>query len=671
MRKIKTIFIAAVASMTAVSCQTRLAPERKPAGEHTIVFSAVQPETKTSVVEGESEAFFLWDESDKGRFHVFENGVAPLSQTVSFNEDRNIATVTATFAASEASEFSYTAWVASDSGRQVPYRQTVTDGAYDPAADVLVADAVNVSEVPEALTFVFNREVALSKITFKGIGAGEVVEFVTLTSDSQDLADGRSVYLSGPISSSAFFATKPVENQTLTVRVVTDKATYCKTLSGKVTLGRNSVARFGVDLTGCQVTPTSGRTYIKLLCIGNSFSVDAMEYLYPMLRQAGYASIYIGNLYIGGCSLSTHWSNLSNNTSAYTFYTNGTNSWSSTTSSANAALSGHKWDYVSIQQVSQDSGRPETFEPYLGNIIGKVKELCPGAKIIWHMTWAYQSTSSYQYFVNYHNDQMEMYDAILDAVRTGILPRNDFSLVVPTGTAIQNLRTSMTGDNLNRDGFHLSYGLGRYTAALMWAKSLGADIDLVSYTPESYPLSPTQTAAAKEAVENAYAHPFEITKSSYGPAPYEPNEDLRQAFVNAGYDLSKYREVELEIHHRAYYNSTSNASLVCAESGSTASNLSQFAATQIFRKHDIPVGSVIIQKSGFQYRPEGWTALQNKNASGARPANVTTQIVLVDNAWWGSWNYRAFNLAKSGNPSLDDAGQAQLERCFAIFAPVE
>lgn len=39
-------------------------------------------------------------------------------------------------------------------------------------------------------------------------------------------------------------------------------------------------------------------------------------------------------------------------------------------------------------------------------------------------------------------------------------------MIIPTGTAIQNARTSFVGDHMNRDGYHLDLKIGRYTAAL-------------------------------------------------------------------------------------------------------------------------------------------------------------------------------------------------------------
>ena len=92
-----------------------------------------------------------------------------------------------------------------------------------------------------------------------------------------------------------------------------------------------------------------------------------------------------------------------------------------------------------------------------------------------------------------------------------------------------------------------------------------------------------------------------------------------------------------------------------------------YAATRLFQKPEIPNGSIIVQKPGYQYRPEGWTALNQKTDS--RPGVVQDQIVVVDDAWWGDFNYRGFNLSKTGAPSLSDAEQAQLEKSFGIFVP--
>lgn len=56
---------------------------------------------------------------------------------------------------------------------------------------------------------------------------------------------------------------------------------------------------------------------LKILCIGNSFSVDTMQYVPNICANLGIKKIHLGNLYIGGCSINRHWENVKNNAKAY------------------------------------------------------------------------------------------------------------------------------------------------------------------------------------------------------------------------------------------------------------------------------------------------------------------------------------------------------------------
>lgn len=98
-------------------------------------------------------------------------------------------------------------------------------------------------------------------------------------------------------------------------------------------------------------------------------------------------------------------------------------------------------------------------------------------------------------------------------------------------------------------------------------------------------------------------------------------------------------------------------------------NMKNYAATEILRKSQIPNGSIIVQKEGYQYRPEGWTKLDE--VTSGRPGNVTEQIVVVDDEWWREFNFRGFNLAEKGNPALDDARQEALKSAFGIYVPIK
>ena len=463
--------------------------------------------------------------------------------------------------------------------------------------------------------------------------------------------------------------TKSFSSGSFTISASANDTYYFR--SGSVVIGNDEFALSDTVRVSQKTVDGIDRTSISILAIGNSFSVDAMEYLYPLLKDVGFKDITLGNLYVGGCSLETHVSYITSSSAMYQYYVNTSGSWTSTTSvDANTAIGERQWDYVSMQQASGYSGVADSYEPYLTTLISTVRAKCPDAKLMWHMTWAYQNGSTHSAFPTYGSDQMTMYSSIVSAVRANILSRDDFAFVIPCGTAIQNLRTSYFGDTLTRDGYHMSYDIGRLTTAMMWARQIsGTSTSLMTTYPTSYSYTDKAIAAIKDAVEKAYASPYEVTESAY-PAPTAGvgNEALRAVFTAAGYSLSDYTELPFKYTLNGFYNSTSGFSTYTSEN-SSYTNCDEFCATQMFSKNDLPVGTVIVLKSGCQYRPEGWVNLSTKNASSARPGNVTAQIVVVDDAWWGSWTVRAFNIAQAGNPHLGAADMAELPNSIEFFVP--
>lgn len=158
----------------------------------------------------------------------------------------------------------------------------------------------------------------------------------------------------------------------------------------------------------------------------------------------------------------------------------------------------------------------------------------PEVRFGWNITWAYadgkeekgvkcaniRSTFRQNYITNYSGRQDTMYQAIVDTVRSTVQATGGFSVYIPTGTAIQNLRSSYVGDTLNLDGVHLNYNLGRYVAAMTWAAALGIDLNQVTYRPAgSNAVSPLDLDAVRESVTHALEHPLEVTKSAYTTAP--------------------------------------------------------------------------------------------------------------------------------------------------------
>ena len=255
---------------------------------------------------------------------------------------------------------------------------------------------------------------------------------------------------------------------------------------------------------------------LKILAFGNSFSVDAMEHLDGIMDDGGIEKYVLGNLYIGNCSIAKHITNLNGNIAEYEYYKNTSGSLHiSYDFSANEALAQEDWDIISIQHNAEayDAEHIGDFEA----LIELIKAVQPNATIVWHMTWAFAENCDLSTFVNvYNKDQMTMYNAITDCVKTVIEPNEKISMIIPSGTSIQNLRTSYIGDTLNRDGYHLSYGTGRYTAALTWYAVLtGRSIDNISFVPIEFPEIEAQLPAIKDAVNKAIAKPFEVTESAY------------------------------------------------------------------------------------------------------------------------------------------------------------
>lgn len=410
-----------------------------------------------------------------------------------------------------------------------------------------------------------------------------------------------------------------------------------------------AVALFVCAAGGTLPASASAQKSLKILAIGNSFSEDATRYLYDIAADQGVDDIVVGNLYIGGCSLNTHWKNAENNNPSYIYYKNNDGQW--TTQSGYSILKGledEDWDVVTLQQVSGLSGDVSTYNDDLINLLAYVRAHAgPDVKIAWHMTWAYQGNSTHPDFPRYDRDQMTMYEAIVDATQAKIVGNDAVDLIIPAGTAVQNVRTSVIGDTLTRDGYHLS-NLGRYVAGLTWAKSLGLPLDGLKTLPDG--VSASDLPVLREAVEQSVEHPFEVSG------------------LGKSYDLTQYTELEWEHAGCAYWNSGAGTTLVSKEN-STAGNLVNFVASvRRFTREELPVGTLLVVDPGYQYRPEGWRG-EAVTPSADRPNNVTAQFVEVDDVWWGDFTHRAFNVSVQGGTADISDKVEETASHFRIYIP--
>ena len=296
---------------------------------------------------------------------------------------------------------------------------------------------------------------------------------------------------------------------------------------------------------------------IKILVFGNSYSNDAITYLYKIFASAGYDVVVIGNISDGGCNIFNHWSNVDDTledfhpgsdydglvgyegTAGCHISINGKGS--SVTGAtlkeryANT-VAAYDWDYVSVQHAPKEVEQADTYA-YLPNLLGFIKDnlTSEDTQFVFHMIWKYNDTLS-----NENQRTNKHYETIINIAKETVLVNEEFSMLIPAVTMRQNMSSSFLNDvDIARDYGHMGLTLGRYALGLLWYCVLtGGSVDDVTYvpTPDDVDNATKQKYASeynhthleiteadmlviKEAIRNALENPFEITQSQYVTAP--------------------------------------------------------------------------------------------------------------------------------------------------------
>ena len=150
---------------------------------------------------------------------------------------------------------------------------------------------------------------------------------------------------------------------------------------------------------------------LKVLTIGNSFSVQMVKAMPPIAQDMG-LELDICSLYIGGCSFERHWKNVCDPTNKPYSVTRNTNGKRCKGFAGNIPemLKADKWDVVTIQQGSHESWKAESYHPYGDNLVKTIRELAPQAKIVVHETWSYTPWDGR--LKKWGIDQNEMYEKL-------------------------------------------------------------------------------------------------------------------------------------------------------------------------------------------------------------------------------------------------------------------
>ena len=182
---------------------------------------------------------------------------------------------------------------------------------------------------------------------------------------------------------------------------------------------------------------------MNILTIGNSFT-DSLALYFPAAVQSARCDLHFERANFGGCELARHWSYIEaeERDVRCRIYQGGRK--------LRSILELRAWDVGTIQQASHDSWRPETFQPWAGNIIAYVKKHAPQAEVVIQQTWAYRADHPQLLpGSEWGISQDEMYER-LTANYTKLA--RDYKLrIIPSGYAVQLTRRNSERKFANYD----------------------------------------------------------------------------------------------------------------------------------------------------------------------------------------------------------------------------
>ncbi len=169
---------------------------------------------------------------------------------------------------------------------------------------------------------------------------------------------------------------------------------------------------------------------VRLLTIGNSFADSVFAFLPAVAESAG-DKIIMDRANLGGCSLERHWKLMKESDADPT-----KKIYQGKKANLRDMLEKDKWDFITIQQVSSDSWRPASFQPYAKDLQAYVTKYAPQAELLMQQTWAYRFDDNR--LGNWKISQQEMFEKLVDAY--GTASKELGIRQIPTGEAVQLAR---------------------------------------------------------------------------------------------------------------------------------------------------------------------------------------------------------------------------------------
>ena len=247
---------------------------------------------------------------------------------------------------------------------------------------------------------------------------------------------------------------------------------------------------------------------VKLLTVGNSFADNALRYL-PGLAKGGGKQLVVLSANLGGHSLKQHVGYIEAFEAnpedpkgrPYGAKVDPVTKQKTGGKSLREALESQDWDVVTIQQVSGESFKQESFQPYANTLIDYIRKYAPHAKILLYETWAYPD----DYFPKFRApnlDQKSMYSGIKAAYMK--LSEETSLPIIPVGEAFQAVRALPGAPSLNVAGDkHANIGGSYLAGATFYEMIFGENVEGNSYVPDG--ISADEAKILRHAAHEAVA----------------------------------------------------------------------------------------------------------------------------------------------------------------------
>lgn len=283
---------------------------------------------------------------------------------------------------------------------------------------------------------------------------------------------------------------------------------------------------------------------VRLLTVGNSFANNAVRLL-PALARAGGKQLVLLRANLGGASFEEHAKQLTAHEADRTaplprpYVDTGYAPWRTRKDGfpLREALQAEPWDFITIQQASILSFRPESFQPHANTLIAYLRQHAPRSRILIHQTWAYREDyadfkdgfdqagmfaalrANYEQLAREHDLKIipvgEAFQIARATPRWRFVPDRNFNFksavpdALPDQTGSLNVGwrwtkgTAKTKPALQLDYRHANLA-GEYLGAAVFYEILfGADVRAVDFTPPG--LSPADAAQLRSIAHEAAA----------------------------------------------------------------------------------------------------------------------------------------------------------------------